>query len=234
VSADRKGNTKLIEIIGPAGAGKSTLALLLAKNPDVSLVDQSPNTRRMADIPFFIIHILKLIPTLFYFYIHHKGRWLTKREIAEMAILTGWPDLIKRQAHRNGRITLLDEGPIFIMAFLMVYGPDLIRCEMARKWWRKIYKEWAKSLDEVIWLDASNTNLVARIRSREKPHGVKIKSDQESFQYFDAFRKTYKEILHSLIAFAPEISVRQFDTSQVSMSQITRRIAAELSITRSN
>lgn len=234
MSADGKGNTKIIEIIGPAGAGKSTLAFLLAKNPDVLLVDQSPNTRRLADIPFFILYILKLLPFLFHLYIHHKGRWFTKREIAEMAILTGWPDLIKKRAQRNGRITLLDEGPIFTMAYLLVYGPDTIRCDIARKWWRKIYKKWAKSLDEVIWLDASNSDLVARIRSREKPHGVKMKSDQESFQYLDALRKTYKEILHSLIAFAPEISVRQFDTAQVSMSQITRRIASELLINQSN
>jgi hypothetical protein len=199
------------------------LAQALSQRQDIKLVDQPPYFRRIKDFSFFARNTLALLPTLLGLYSSRKEGWLTLEDIVWMVILKGWHRVLKRLAS-DDKILILDEGPLFYMAFLRVYGQDIIRSESANQWWSEMYRQWADTLDMVILLDTRDPILIQRIRSRDKWHGVKIKSDTEAYQYLADLRNAYEQILTGLKAHALDLNVLRFDTEQISVKQICNEI----------
>ena len=54
----------MVEIVGPAGAGKTTLYQALDRHPEFIRLENFPDVRKVADAPFFILNGLQLIPSL--------------------------------------------------------------------------------------------------------------------------------------------------------------------------
>lgn len=216
----------VVELVGPAGAGKTALLRTLSQRNKKILTGARPQVRRVGHIPFFVRNVLLLLPTFLHLY-QHNSRWLTRREFAWMAILKGWPHVLGQEVSNEGTVVVLEHGPVFILANLLYFGPESLKGRSAEKWWRSMYTHWASILDMVVWLDASETILLERIRARNKWHRVKEKSEPEVFKFLSRYRAAYEQVISELTADGGGPKVLRFDTSQQSLDEIVNRILAE-------
>ena len=224
----------IVELVGPAGAGKTTLAQALNQCSRNTLISIPPYFRRIEHIPFFARNTLLLSPTLLHLYFTKDGRWLTPKEMAWMVTLKGWHRALGRQASHNGTITLLDQGPVFMLAWLYGFGPKNLRGQSAKKWWSSTSKQWADTLDMVIELDTSDTILLERIRTRGKWHSVKGQSEAEVFEFLAHWRAAYEQVLSALTADGRGPKVFHFDSARQSLDEIVNRVRVLLGFTDYN
>jgi shikimate kinase len=211
----------IVELVGPAGAGKTTLSRALSQRDKKILVGADLELRKMEHIPIFVGHAPFLLPVFLRRF--RQGRWFTWEEIKAVVYLKAWSRILRRQATHGGTAILLDHGPVFKLATLNAFGPERLKSQGFEYWWNGILRQWAFTLDMVIWLDASDTNLVERINTRSQRHAVKGKSEQEASKFLAHYRTSYEEILAKLTAYGGP-TLLQFDTSQASIEQIVDEV----------
>jgi adenylate kinase family enzyme len=219
--------TRVVEIIGPAGAGKTTLCQALDRCTESLRLENFPDVRRLADAPFFISNCLRLIPGLVRPY-RLNSRQLTRREFAWMAILYGWPALLRNEWGHNNKIVILDQGPIYLLAEMRLFGPEYLRQEAAESLWQGLYSRWSATLHMVIWLDAANHVLLERIRNRRQEHVVKTQPATVVFEFLDRYRAEYESILSILTAKEACLKVLQFDTGWQQPQDIVNQCLYEM------
>jgi deoxyadenosine/deoxycytidine kinase len=217
---------KIIEIIGPAGAGKSSLGQLLKVSGKIKIINAAPNFRLINDIPFFIKNTFYSLPTFVRFIARQDDKSINAKQFVWLVILNGWSKRLRRYAKKFSTIFVLDEGPIYLMTFLYVYGSNVFKSQNSNVWWEHIFRDYANAIDIVVWLDAPNSVLVSRIRDRNKPHGVKNKTDPEAFNYLNNLRQAYERMISGLTTEDSELLVMRFDTNQETLDEISKKIIA--------
>jgi shikimate kinase len=216
----------IVELAGPAGAGKTTLAQTLSQRSKKIRTDSAPYFRKIEDIAFYARNTLGLMPTFFHLYRNMKGRWLTREEIVWMAILKGWHQVLRQNRSRKDAVVLLDQGPVFLLARLYAPGPESLKIQGTEKWWDGAINRWSSTLDAVVWLDASDTILVERIRTRNKWHLVKEKPEQEVFEFLAHYRTSYEYVISMLASNNGCLKILRYDTARESLDEIVNRILA--------
>ncbi len=222
----RKKIPRIVEIIGPAGAGKTTLFKALSDYPEHIRLEDFPNVRRIKDAPFFIKYGLQLVPELFRLRRLSK-RQLSRREFAWLSILNGWPFILQRNIKQNPQVIVLDQGPVYLLAEMREFGPEYLKAEEAAGFWKKLYRRWAATLDMIIWLDTADSSLMERIRNRSKEHVLKGESSAMVVEFLDRFRRAFDDILSELEANTSGPRVLRFDTGRQRPGEIVDRILAE-------
>ena len=181
----------ILEVIGPAGAGKSSLCLLLARRERTTRTSiwETPQSRLTLDS-------LCTLPTLAVLSMHTGALpWAEFKHVVRVRNL-------RRRLHRmpgSFRLVVLDEGPVFTVTWLLVSGHRRIREGRLEDWWRRRLFEWASDLDLVVALDAADELLAQRIRSRPKAHEIKQKSDEEIYAFLHRFRSAFDLVLTELV-----------------------------------
>jgi len=208
----------IVELVGPAGAGKTTLSRVLSQRDEKILTAAEIELRKIEHIPIFVANVPFLLSIIFSR--SRSGRSFTWEELKYIVYLRGWSRLIRQQALNNGTVILLDHGPVFKLATLNAFGPERLKSKGFEDWWRNMLYQWAYTLDMVIWLDAPDTILMERINNRDQRHAVKEKSEQEVANFLACYRSSYEQILTKLIANGRP-RLLQFDTNQASLEQIT-------------
>lgn len=211
----------IVEIIGPAGAGKTTLSRALSQRDEKVRVAADLELRKMKHVLIFVSNAPYLLPVFLHRFRH--SRWFTWDEIKAIVYLKGWLRVLRRPAANNGTTILLDHGPIFKLATLNAFGPEGLKSERFEKWWHNMFEQWASTLDLVIWLDTSNTNLAERINTRSQRHAVKGKSEQEASKFLACYRTSYEQIMAKLTAYGGPTPL-QFDTTHASIEQIVDQV----------
>jgi hypothetical protein len=209
----RSGKTKIVEIVGPAGAGKTTLYQALDCHADLMRLGNFPDVRKVADAPFFIWNGIRIIPSLLRLY-QSSSRQLTRREFAWMSILYGWSELLCKESHRDNRVIVLDQGPVYLLAEMRLFGPEYLKRAGANGLWHNLYKRWGTMLDIVVWLDAEDEVLFHRIRNRQQEHIVKDQPATVVFEFLNCYRSEYERILSVLEAQESGLKILRFDTQQ--------------------
>ena len=217
----------IVELAGPAGAGKSTLTAALSECDRNIRVGMFPNIRDLKSIPFFLLNTISLLPVFAAIYRNNKQRPLTTQQMVIMAILHGWFRQLRAANPTNGEVIILDQGPIYMLSELIRFGPANFR-NTTSKWWRYVCDVWADTLDIVICLDAPDTLLMKRIRERGKGHGVKEHSDQWAIEFLARYRDAQNEVINSMIADRRDLRMIQVDTSHVSQHEVVEKILALL------
>jgi len=217
---------RVVEIVGPAGAGKTTLFRELRNYPEQIRLSTFPDVNKAADAPFFIQHGLQLVPDLFRLS-RRNSRKLSRREFAWMSILKGWPFILQRDLIKSPQVIVLDQGPVYLLAEMREFGPEYLREQDAEKLWQKLYTRWATTLGMIVWLDAADIYLLERIRTRNKGHVVKNESAPIVYDFLARYRRAYDYVLSRLEANMGGPRVLRFDTSGQRSGEIVDRLLAE-------
>lgn len=212
-----------MELIGPAGAGKTTLSRALSQRDEDIVMGPDIELRKVSHIPVFIRSIPSSVPL--FLYQRKSNRQPTWTELKDIAYLEGWPEVLRQQSSNIGRVILLDQGPVFRMATLHEFGPESLKSETSKRWWLHLYEQWASALDILVWLDTSDAILMERINTRTKKHDIKGKSELEAQQFLTQYRRSFKAVLTQLKSYNGP-TVLQFDTSKTSIEQIADEILA--------
>jgi thymidylate kinase len=181
----------VVELVGPAGAGKTTLARALPADVRADLTLWGlPTTLLM-------VGAVAVIPTVAA--VARRRRPLRGPAISQMIRLRALRDAVERSAADDVRLVVLDEGPVFALSWLDVFHARDGDPGWAR-WRRAVIREWASRLDVVVRLDADDGELARRIRTREKPHPIKHCSDGEIFDFLARFRRAFDRVIAELRA----------------------------------
>ena len=217
----------MIEMVGPAGAGKTTLSRVLSQNDPNIQIGSEIELRKPNYLIFFIRKLITLIPFLLRQIAN--GRWFTWDEIKLLVYLEGWSGILTSEARSPGSTVLLDHGPVFKMATLREFGPEKLKHGAFSAWWDGMLKHWASTLDLIVWLDAPDAVLDNRINSRDQKHLVKGKNTAEVEHFLARYRSAYQDVLTRLgLAGGPQML--KFDTSEVGIEQVAAEIQRALAV----
>jgi broad-specificity NMP kinase len=184
---------RLVELAGPAGVGKSTVMQALQDRTPAA-----PGT--IWGLPVFPLlgNGVQLLPTLAGFWWESGSLlWHESRHMVRLRTL------YRRVNHRDSAsapMLVFDEGPVFALAWLRGFGHESLRRESSAEWWNVTLREWARTLDLVVVLDASDARLAQRINARSTWHEVKGASAPEIAAWMARFRIALEWVLAGLTA----------------------------------
>ncbi len=213
----------IVELVGLAGAGKTTLSRLLSRDREGVQIAPDIELRKLAHIPVFVQHISDWLPL--YLQGRSSRRQLSWEELKYITYLKSWPGMLRREPSNRGKVILLDHGPIFRLATLLGFGPELLRSEGVQDWWSRLYRQWAFTIDIIVWLDTDEDTLVERINAREQKHDVKGRDRAEAREFLMRYRVAYLRTLRRMMDFR-QPRLLKFDTSQAPVEEIAREVLA--------
>ena len=207
---------RVIELIGPAGVGKSEVTAQLARLPGVlcTSIWEVPLTE-LAWATFCTIPSAAML-------IRRAGAPLS-RELRHIARLRALLNFLDRDELSAYRYIVLDEGAIYTLSWLHVIGHSVFADLRTNSWRHYIAALWAAQLDEVIWLDAPDTVLAHRLRTRAKRHVMANASDRS----VTAFSLRYRAAFNSTIGLVQRhgrLGVRDYRTDHHSAAEIAELI----------
>ncbi|MFZ2407587.1 MAG: AAA family ATPase [Methylobacter sp.] len=215
----------IMEIVGPAGAGKTTILSALSKHNEN--IQPVYGFRHKRYIPLYVKHAFLLLPFILLQYV--KGRWFGLREINRMIRLKATRQILEHQVANGELLILLDQGPIYTLSVLAGFGSKNTKNQDFVRWWENTLQEWATTLNLIIWLDAPDEVLLERIQTRNKQHLVKEKSNQEAVDFLAQFRTVYKQTIEKLTLNGSS-QVISYDTNQCSMNSIVETLLPALNL----
>lgn len=220
------GNTHplIMEIVGPAGAGKTTLIRVLCEqNNQIRQGVSFPKIRRL---PSFISNTVLLLPTYLRHYRH--SRWFSWKELRSIVNLKLWHRILANQSsNHKPEMTVFDHGPIFRLAHLREFGPEVTKSPVFERWWNQVLSQWVNTLDVVVWLDAPNETLLERVQGRGHGYLTKEISTSEGYEFLERYRKTYEHVLAKFVM-NQELTLLHFKTDWQSPEQIADEIRVAL------
>lgn len=210
----------VVELVGPAGAGKTTLAR------SVTEADASVRSGlSLWGLPRrrLVRSAMALLPTILGATFNRTP--LRTGEMGQMIRLGALRRVVEDEASRH-RVIILDEGPVFALSWLDVFF-SRNGAHVPASWRRRVIAEWATLLDVVVFIDASDITLADRIRTREKPHMVKELPDAEIFGFSAGFRRAFERAIGEL-AQAGHIVVDSLKTDSGPVDENTAHLLTKL------
>ena len=215
----------LIELIGPAGAGKSSLLRELRRqDPTLSIFADRLRVREPQNLPFYLSSGAAALPTVLRS--AWQERWYTREELSRMLYLVGMHRVFQRRLQRQG-VTVIDQGPIFELTHLRAFGPARLHSHTFAPWWRGLYQQWAGLFKLVVWLDAPDEILIPRVRHREQAHVIKHYSEADAQALLARYRHSFRNVMEQLQHHAT-IPVLTFTTHQMSVEEIAHHMLQKL------
>ena len=188
---DGAGRRLLIEIMGPAAAGKTTLIRALCSSD--ARIRAGLNLSKAE-------HVRPLLQKLGVFFpvwaLHHRrDRWLDRREMRSIARLETWSQALERPTTTYGTVAVFDHGPLYKLAKLREFGPALIDSEPFDRWWHGSLVRWLEALDIVVMLEAPDEVLLQRVDQRGHWFLGENHPQEEKVEFLTRYRRAFAEIL---------------------------------------
>jgi hypothetical protein len=208
---------RIVELVGPAGAGKTTLAATLPqRDPSIK---PAPN---LWGLPRHLLAAgtMELLPVFAAGAAH--GRRFGPSEMGQMVRIVALRRAVDRAALRGSGTLVVDEGAVFGLTWLEVFheAPG----DHVRNTWRAQERaRWSGRLDAIIRLDANDEELARRIRTRDKQHMVKDRSDEDIRAFMRRFRDCYDRIIDAMVT-EGHVAVRAVPTGGDSIFDRSARL----------
>jgi deoxyadenosine/deoxycytidine kinase len=214
----------IAEIVGPAGAGKSTLSTRL----------NGPGSRVKAGISVWglplatiLIGSLISIPTIFSLTLHRKR--VRVSDLKQVVRLNALHRHVKRKKEdgedSDFDALFMDEGVVFALSKLR--ADNAVQhtkvSDSMLEWERKMIDRWSETLDAIVWLDGPDDLLAERIRTRDKEHRMKDKSEDEITDFLKIYRSSYQDVISELRA-RGRINIMRFRTDDTSPDRMATEI----------
>jgi thymidylate kinase len=212
----------IVEIAGPAGAGKSSLLLALRRR-DRTIVALSSFRGPIGYLPIWIGTAIWKLPGLL-----REGRivpGLGGKELRLMVHLMSMHHLLERACSPKRPIAVLDQGPLYMLTRLWCCGLETAEGRTIVTWWHEMLRSWAARLQLVVWLDAPTPVLMERIRRRAKWHLIKHESDEHATRFLATVRMGYERVM-ARVADDGGPKVLRFDTEARSLDEIATQVLA--------
>jgi len=182
------------ELVGAAGTGKSTLSLRLARRPGVMRASVWKLPRG-----WWVFNAVRSLPSLLALCL--RAQALPWADMGYMIRLRTLHHLVRsRRTRASAPLVILDEGPVFALAWLRLFGHERAAGQTMTRWRRAVIRDWAATVDVVVLLDAPDAVLAGRIRTRDQPHRIKAGSDSEIGRFATAYREAFGEVIAALTA----------------------------------
>jgi hypothetical protein len=211
---------RVVELVGPAGAGKSTVLHLITTR--ASLVHAS-----VWDLPrpLLIASAIRTLPTMIA--VVARSGALPWEELKQIIRLDALRHHLDRLRCTNDQGIVMDEGPVLGMAWLRVLGPSCFCDGRMDRWWERTLNAWAPMLDGIVLLDAPDPVLVHRIRTRSKSHEYRDRPDEELIQFLAAYRRALGWVSGGMNARAGTLVI-PIDSDSAEPVEIADRVLATL------
>ena len=207
---------RAIELVGVAASGKTTLLRALAGRSN-RVVDGLAFPTHL-HVRLGVGHALRLLPA----WLGSRDRWLTEKELRSMNYVAGWRLAVERRQPGDG-VVVFDHGPLFRLARLRAHGPRVVASRSFQRWSGRAVRAWAPLLDAVVWLDAPDELLVARIDGRAEPHRMQGGPAQDTRRFLASYREVYAALLRELEAAGGPHPLR-IDTSREAPGAIAEHL----------
>lgn len=216
----------LIELVGVAGAGKTTLLRALAARDETLRLELAVAKVRY---PVYLSrHCLNFAAD--YWRHYRNTRWFSREEHRAMIYLQGWFDEARRLRKQTKPlpVTLLDHGPVYRLARLMTFGPELTRGIAFSRWWQQQLENWAQGLNAIVWLDTDDEQLLQRIRLRQQDHIMKQYSDDKIMQFLQRYRIAYADIITRMSATNRQLKLICLDSGIQPVGELATAVSITL------
>ncbi len=211
-----------IEILGVAGAGKSTLARRLAADAGFEIAPFI-HARRPADL----LLILRTIPRLLTIVsagLLHAPR-ISWPEYKLLVYVTRWAPVLRSRRPRTDTVLLLDQGPLYAIVRLMAEAKPFTERRSFTSWKREMLDRWSTELSDVIWLDAPDAVLWGRINERDQDHREKGGRAEAGHRFIARYRRAFETII-PIVEEWDDVRTIRFDTSTSTVAQIVEVVRA--------
>jgi cytidylate kinase len=206
----------VVELAGPAGAGKTTLARALRDADPATGVGLSAGRLRIAR------GLAVTAPTLAGAWLSAPGRLWSREDLRSLGYLAAWQGQVG--ADRGPGLTVLDHGPVFRLASLAAYGPPMVESRTFSRHWRGMAERWGRLLDVVAWLDAPDDVLLARIADREQEHRMRDAARAEAVKFLARYRAAYRTTITAVTAAGARLV--ELDTTAMTPEQLAATVRA--------
>jgi hypothetical protein len=208
-----------IEILGVAGAGKSTLATQLQQDAGVEMATFI-HARRPSHLAQIVRGIPRLSPILLGG-ITRRPR-ISWREYKLLVYVTRWRRLLDRRVS-PGKVLLFDQGPLYALVRLTAEGKPFSMGPSFARWRDEMLGGWAGGFSALIFLDAPDAVLWDRINRRPQGHTTKGDEAKEGLRFLARYRRSFEELLRGVEELGGP-QVLRFDTSSMTAAQIAEKI----------
>jgi len=208
----------VVELAGPAGAGKTTLAGALAADSPATTTGVQVGPLGLA------VGLASTAPQLAAARLTAPGRWWTYDELRSLAYLRAW----RRAVGDGDGLLVLDHGPVFRLASLAAFGPPMTASRAFAGLRAGLAQDWGRLLDAVVWLDAPDDVLLRRIDGRAQQHRIQHVGPAEGARFLARYREAYRTTL-ALVADAGA-RVVEVDTATTSPTELAADLRATLHV----
>lgn len=220
------GGPILIEIMGPAGSGKTTLVRALCA--DGERIHAGLDLRKAKYVRPLLRQLSVFLPV---WALHHRrDRWLDRRDMRSIARLETWYQALDTPTATDESVAVFDHGPLYRLARLREFGPTLTGSEPFDRWWRRSLTRWLEALDLVVMLEAPDAVLLKRIDERGHWFLSEDHPQREKDEFLARYRRAFAEILEGT---GDTPTVLRFRSDEMSVGTIAAEVLAVIASMRS-
>ena len=121
--------------------------------------------------------------------------------------------------------TIFDHGPVFRLARLKEFGPEITRSATFERWWVGCRERWMDVLDLIIWVDAL-TRSSSRVAGRAHGYLDTAPSGEDKHEFLARYRRAFTEILEQGSSNRP--NVLRFRSDRRSVVEIADEVLAAI------